>query len=54
MEENFIMVGHIFFPLAACLPSQISQSEVRLRNGLVACESCLLKNALGRAYLNLI
>ena len=39
-EDNFIMVGHIFSP-AACPPSQISQSEVKLRNGHVTCESCL-------------
>ena len=34
-----------FFPIS-CLPSEIGQSEIRLRNGHVTSESCLLQQFL--------
>ena len=40
------MVGYVFFSPVACPSIQISQSEVRLHNGHVACESCLLLEKL--------
>ena len=50
------MVSLMFFSPAACPPSQISQSGVRLRNGHVTCESCLLapRVANGPIYHDLL
>ena len=36
------MVGNVFFSRPLALQLRVRQSEVRLRNGHVTCESCLL------------
>ena len=49
---NFTFVGRIVFSPATCPPNEISQSEIRLRNGHVTSESCWLEYELRFDYFS--